>query len=122
MTTGLTVLICTHNRVDLLERAIASLNAAQRPAIPVQILVAANACTDNTVERMRDYQSRCEPGALPLRLIEVPTPNKTQTHNHALPQIETDLVAFVDDDHRGGGGGGGAGARAAGAGPGAGGY
>ena len=100
MTTGLTVLICTHNRVDLLERAIASLNAAQRPAIPVQILVAANACTDNTVERMRDYQSRCEPGALPLRLIEVPTPGKSHALNHALPQIETDLVAFVDDDHR----------------------
>lgn len=43
---ALTILICTHNRVDLLERVLASLNAAQHPAMPVQILVAANACTD----------------------------------------------------------------------------
>src|SRR3569832_1289905 len=100
MTTGLTVLICTHNRVDLLERAIASLNAAQRPAIPVQILVAANACTDNTVERMRDYHCRCDPVSLPLRLIVVPTPGKSHAHNQALPQFDSDLGAFADDDHR----------------------
>ena len=47
----LTILICTHNREDLLERALASINAAKHPAMPVQILVAANACTDQTVRR-----------------------------------------------------------------------
>jgi len=31
--TALTILICTHNRADLLERALASLNAAKRPGI-----------------------------------------------------------------------------------------
>lgn len=47
MSDALTILICTHNRTDLLALALASLNAAQRPVIPVQILVAANACTYN---------------------------------------------------------------------------
>jgi hypothetical protein len=48
----LTILVCTHKRADLLALALASLNAAQRPVMPVQILVVANACTDNTAARM----------------------------------------------------------------------
>jgi arylsulfatase A-like enzyme/GT2 family glycosyltransferase len=97
----LTVLICTHNRADLLERALASLNAARRPAMPVQILVAANACSDDTVARMEAYQARQdEKGWLPLRLIEVPTPGKSHALNRAIPEIDTELTAFVDDDHR----------------------
>jgi len=97
----LTILICTHNRADLLERVLASLNAAKRPAMPVQILVAANACTDDTVARMMTYQAQQdEKGWLPLRLIEVPTPGKSHALNRAIPEIDTELTAFVDDDHR----------------------
>jgi arylsulfatase A-like enzyme/GT2 family glycosyltransferase len=97
----LTVLICTHNRADLLERVLASLNAAKRPAMPVQILVAANACTDDTVQRMQAYQTQqADRGWLPLRLIEVPTPGKSHALNRAIPEIVTELTAFVDDDHR----------------------
>jgi len=99
--TQLTILICTHNRADLLERVLASLNAAKRPVLPVQILVAANACTDETVARMQAYQaSQTEQGWLPLRLIEVPTPGKSHALNRAIPEIDTELTAFVDDDHR----------------------
>jgi GT2 family glycosyltransferase len=97
----LTVLICTHNRAGLLERTLASLNATQRPDMPVQILVAANACTDDTVARLRDYQQRqAGQGWLPLRLIKVPTPGKSHALNHAIPEVDTELTAFVDDDHR----------------------
>jgi arylsulfatase A-like enzyme/GT2 family glycosyltransferase len=98
---ALTILICTHNRADLLERTLASINSATRPAMPVQILVAANACTDDTVARMHAYQTRqaCNRW-LPLRLIEVPNPGKSHALNSAIPEIETELTAFVDDDHR----------------------
>lgn len=99
--TELTILICTHNRADLLQKALASLNAAHRPKLPVRILVAANACTDDTVAQMQAYQAQqAARGDLPLRVIEVPTPGKSHALNVAIPQIETDLVAFVDDDHR----------------------
>lgn len=98
---AITVLICTHNRADLLERVIDSLNAAERPQTPVQLLVAANACTDDTVARMRAYQAaQPQSGRLPLELLEVPTPGKSHALNAAIPQIATELVAFVDDDHR----------------------
>ncbi len=101
MNASLTILICTHNRADLLERVLVSLNEAKRPAMPVQILVAANACTDDTMARMRAYQAQQhEMDWLPLRLIDVPTPGKSHALNRAIPEIDTELVAFVDDDHR----------------------
>lgn len=101
MAAALTILICTHNRVDLLERALASINAAKRPTMPVQILVAANACTDDTRARMQAYQARqAEHDWLPLTLIDVPTPGKSHALNRAIPEIDTELTAFVDDDHR----------------------
>lgn len=101
MRATLTILICTHNRVDLLARVLASLNAAKRPAMPVQILVAANACTDDTMAHMRAYQTQQASNSwLPLRMIEVPTPGKSHALNRAISEIETELTAFVDDDHR----------------------
>lgn len=98
---ALTVLICTHNRAALLQRVLASLNAAKRPDCLVEILVAANACTDNTVAQLLAYQARqaCE-GWISLRLIEVPTPGKSFALNQAIPLIASELTAFVDDDHR----------------------
>jgi arylsulfatase A-like enzyme len=50
---------------------------------------------------MSAYQARQDGEKwLPLRLIDVPTPGKSHALNQALPQIDTELVAFVDDDHR----------------------
>jgi len=101
MNAALTILTCTHNRADLLELALASLNAAQRPVMPVQIWVAANACTDDTAVRMLAYQSQqAGKGWLPLRLIEVLTPGKLHALNRTIPEIDTELPAFVDDEHR----------------------
>ena len=101
MAAALTLLICTHNRADLLERTLASINAAKRPAMQVQILVAANACTDDTVTRMQAYQARqTEQAWLPLTLIEVPTPGKSHALNATIPLVDSELTAFVDDDHR----------------------
>lgn len=97
----LTVLICTHNRSDLLMRAIASLNAAQRTALPTRILVAANACNDDTGQQLDAYRAiQVKENWLPLEWFDVPTPGKSHALNAAIPRIETSHVAFVDDDHR----------------------
>jgi arylsulfatase A-like enzyme/glycosyltransferase involved in cell wall biosynthesis len=98
---ALTILICTHNRADLLDRVLASLNQARRPDMSVSILAAANACTDDTVARLTAYQARsAAENLLPLSVIEVPTPGKSHALNAAIPLIQTELTAFVDDDHR----------------------
>ena len=95
----LTVLICTHNRAQLLGRVIDSLNAARRPEEGVQLLVVANHCSDGTHELLNAYVSA--PGdRLPLRWIAEPAPGKSHALNRALPEVDTPVVAFVDDDHR----------------------
>ena len=98
----LTVLICTHDRTDLLAKTLASLNAAVRPPNwAVDILVAANACRDGTHAMLDAYlEHAAERGDLPLSWLAEPEPGKSNALNTALPCIDGDIVAFVDDDHR----------------------
>jgi glycosyltransferase involved in cell wall biosynthesis len=97
----LTVLICTHDRATLLERALASLDAAQRPeGWNVDILVIANACQDATADVLRRYQAISREGWLPLRYAEEPVPGKSRALNLAIGLLRAEAIAFVDDDHR----------------------
>lgn len=96
----LTVLICTHDRARLLERTLDSLDAAQRPpGWPVDVVVAANACSDDTHARLEARAHRASP-ALPLAWFAEPVPGKSHALNSAMPRLTGDIVAFVDDDHR----------------------
>lgn len=96
----LTVLICTHNRATLLARVLDSLNCAKRPQGGAEILVVANACTDGTHALLEAYAHN--PGdRLPLHWIAEPTPGKSYALNTAIPHVKgSDVVTFVDDDHR----------------------
>ncbi len=98
----LTILICTHNRVDLLEKTLASLNQAARPSdCQVEILVVANACSDGTTDFLDRYPKNTPvKNFLPLRWIEEKTPGKSHALNRAIPTLVSDIVAMVDDDHR----------------------
>ena len=56
---SLTILICTHNRVELLQRTIDFINTAARPDnYKLSIFVAANACTDTTLQFLKQYLSQ----------------------------------------------------------------
>lgn len=105
----LEVLICTHDRAELLRRVLGSLNACERPAgTAIGVFVVANACADQTAALLRDYVGRADTEAgsdghaalLPLRWIEDPVPGKSHALNLALPLATAPLIAFVDDDHR----------------------
>ena len=94
------VLICTHNRRELLERALLSLDDATVPeGCRVGVLVVANACSDETCEWLSSL-TRHNTLNLPLRWIEDSVPGKSHALNFALPQTRGKLIAFVDDDHR----------------------
>ena len=101
-TNTLTVLICTHNRADLLAKVIASLNGARRPeGWEVGILVMANACSDATHARLDDYRASAdERGLLPLAWVAEPRPGKSHALNRGAAELAGDWVAIVDDDHR----------------------
>ena len=102
MNNTLTVFICTHNRAELLERTLASLNTAIRPKnCMADVLVIANACTDATHAFLENHARQGgADGRLPLRWEAEPVPGKSNALNHGLPLVTSNLVAFVDDDHR----------------------
>ncbi|BCG64119.1 MAG: hypothetical protein methR_P1885 [Methyloprofundus sp.] len=98
---SLSILICTHNRVVLLQRTIDYLNKIARPDhYAINIFVAANACTDDTVQYLQNYQQSAQEGTLPLEWIEEPTPGKSNALNSAIPKLKAGIIAMVDDDHR----------------------
>ena len=95
------VLICTHNRADLLERTLDHIDQAACPAdAEIRVLVAANACQDGTHELLRARANGQAAMRYPLRFIEEPTPGKSNALNAAIPQLRGDIIAMVDDDHR----------------------
>jgi GT2 family glycosyltransferase len=100
----ITVLICTHDRADLLEQLLASLDGARRPAEGVQLLVVANACRDRThallQARVDAAAAANDGGRLPLRWVPEPTPGKSHALNRGMQDCNTPLVAFIDDDQR----------------------
>lgn len=99
---SITILICTHNRAGLLSKALASLNAAQRPVSAyVDILVVPNACDDATHQLLRDYQEAVDvTGDLPMRFVEEPKPGKSHALNRGMVELASQWVAIVDDDQR----------------------
>lgn len=99
---SLTILICTHDRAELLARTLASLNVARRPADwKVDVLVAANACKDGTHDFLERYgRESAARGWLPLQWFAAEIPGKSHALNLAMPRVVADIVAFVDDDHR----------------------
>lgn len=97
--TSMTILICTHNRVQLLARTLFYLNKAHRPSnTNIKILVIANACTDQTVHYLNSYSSK--PNTLPLTWKEESKPGKSNALNLAISMLDTNIIALVDDDHR----------------------
>lgn len=98
----LTVLICTHGRVELLGNVLRSLNASMRPAYGnADILVVANACRDGTHAALEAYRERvAREGLLPLTWLAEPTPGKSNALNRGIAALRSQWVAVVDDDHR----------------------
>jgi GT2 family glycosyltransferase len=99
---SLTVVICTHNRAELLKRTLYELNNADRPrSSDVEILVIANACNDDTASVLEAYQSnQKEKGWFELRWVKEEKAGKSHALNRAISLLGGAMVAFVDDDHR----------------------
>lgn len=98
----LSVVICTHNRAALLGKTIRSLNEAAKPdSARAEIVIAANACSDGTLDLLREYQAQAAVRHwLPLRVYEESKLGKSHALNTVLAQPLAPLIAFVDDDHR----------------------
>jgi GT2 family glycosyltransferase len=90
---SITVAICTRDRPDSLSRALNSLELQTHRDF--KVLVVDNAPTSAaTAEMVRRFQDRLAS----LRYVVEPAAGLSRARNCALGQIDTDVVAWIDDD------------------------
>ena len=68
----LTIVICSHNRSELLLKTLQSITLAiSQYQASIDTLVIVNACTDDTVIKLQNYQhQQIENNILPIKFIE----------------------------------------------------
>lgn len=90
-----TVAICTHDRPASLSTTLGTLVNQVDPDYSWELLIVANACSDETRQVGRGFQGR-----LPLRLVEEPTLGLSYARNRALSEMLGEVIYFTDDDVR----------------------
>jgi glycosyltransferase involved in cell wall biosynthesis len=89
-----TVVICTHNRAGVVERAIdASLDQAR--AAGGEVLIVDNASTDGTPALLETLARRHHPV---LRVVHEPRLGLSAARNRGLVDARGEVAAFLDDD------------------------
>ncbi|HLK12687.1 MAG TPA: glycosyltransferase [Candidatus Binatia bacterium] len=91
--TPATVVICTHNRADLLGRAVAAAHA-EAEACGAEVLVVDNASTDATARVVTDLM-RTYPR---LRLAHEPALGLSAARNRGLAEARGPVAVYLDDD------------------------
>ena len=84
-----TAAITTHNRVDLVEAALASVLAQTRPAD--EVIVVDNGSTDGTREALAPYADR-------IRYLWQENAGRAGSRNRAIAEASGDYLAFLDSD------------------------
>lgn len=87
---GLSIIIPAHNEAAVVERTLSSI-LANKVDRPVQIVVVANGCTDDTAAVVRTFGDRVE-------LVETPVGSKTHALNLGDRVAKYDLRAYLDAD------------------------
>lgn len=91
----LDVVIPTHNRADLLPRALESLLAADRPeGLDVGVTVVDNRSTDLTRAVVESFMPRFAG----LQYVYEPKPGRSHALNTGIATTRGDLVGMIDDD------------------------
>ncbi|MEW5965701.1 MAG: sulfatase-like hydrolase/transferase [Pseudomonadota bacterium] len=95
----LAVVICTYNRSASLIETLTSLYACGYAGKEcVDIVVVANNCSDDTLDRLADFRASHPRDNLRLTWIEEPKAGKSHALNAAIAQTTHDVLCFIDDD------------------------
>ncbi len=93
----LTVLVCTHNRADLLRGALESLEGQSLPRGQFEVLVVDNASIDDTPSVVAECAAR---GIIDVRCVREVELGLDAARNRGIREAAGEIVAFLDDDAR----------------------
>ena len=94
------VIIAARNEEDYIGECLEALLGQSDGAGRVETILAANACTDRTVEVANAYRSRFEGRGWALTIVEVPEPGKVNALNAADRLATGQALVFLDADVR----------------------
>lgn len=89
------VIVCTHNRADLLPRVIGRLRAQDYPRDAFEIIVVDHRSTDRTPQVVKELVA--EPG-VPVRYVPESRPGVTYARNRGAEEAHNPYLAYIDDD------------------------
>lgn len=100
MSRAVSILIPTHNRCEILDRTLGSLQGLEVPGgVRIEAIVVNNLCTDRTDEVVRSWIGRSK---IPLRLVHEEAIGLNNARNRAIREAAhtgaDDVMAFLDDD------------------------
>jgi glucosyl-dolichyl phosphate glucuronosyltransferase len=95
-TWGLSIVICTFNRIDSLTKTLLSLEQSTIPSmVQLELIIVANGCNQEVIEKIKKHLCRYP---IDSRLIEEPLANLSNARNLGIKYSYLDLIAFLDDD------------------------
>jgi glycosyltransferase involved in cell wall biosynthesis len=93
---SVSVLIPTHNRDWLLKKTLDSLAQVEiSTEVTLEVIVTANACTDNTLNLLIEYQKTFP---YSLKFFDEIKPGANIARNRCLQEAKGEILAIVDDD------------------------
>ena len=93
----LTILVCTHNRADLLRGALESLEGQNLSGEQFEVLVVDNASTDHTPAVVAEVGAR---GRIDIRCLHEAQLGLDAARNRGVKEAGGEIIAFLDDDAR----------------------
>jgi O-antigen biosynthesis protein len=90
---GITIVICTRDRPELLEECLRSMQQTRYQ--PLEIVVVDNAPSGDLTRQVVSRAAAEDPR---IRYTSEPHPGLSRARNHGLSQAKFDIVAFTDDD------------------------
>jgi len=93
----LSILVCTHNRADLLCGALESLGNQSLGRNRFEVIVVDNASTDDTPGVVARF---AEQGRIQVRYVQEPELGLDAARNRGIREARGEWVAFLDDDAR----------------------
>jgi len=89
---SVSVIVAAHNEADVIERRVRNLLELDYPADRIEVLVASDASTDG-MDELVSAAAEKEPR---IRLLACPRGGKLAAMNRAVPETDTEIVAFTD--------------------------
>jgi glucosyl-dolichyl phosphate glucuronosyltransferase len=91
---AVSIIVCTFNRADALERSLASIARARSAALTVEVLVVDNNCTDRTA----DVVASAARNLPELRRIVEPRQGLSFARNRGTEAAKHEYLLYLDDD------------------------